>query len=227
MTLIPKPKIDANPKELDSRVKELDEDRWLASRYAPVDQREKLIALYALFLELERAIGASEPLLGRIRIQWWREVVDQIYSDEPVREHDLALVLESVLVDRSDVRPTLDAMLDAFDDVVDKTENPDFPPRLETGAKLALAASLLIDPEAAAHSEVIEDCGRAYVSSHTSSACASARLDIAAAAFKSIPHHLAPAISYVSIGHMYAQNKPVNALSRRWKIFRAILTGRV
>ena len=227
MTSIPNPKIRANPKDLDLRVKEMDEDRWLASRYASAEQREKLIVLYALFLELERALSASEALLGRIRVQWWREVVDQIYSSEPVRQHDLALALEAVIVDQPDVRQVLEAMLDAFDDVVDETENADLPPRLETGAKLALAAALLIDPIASEHADTIEKCGRAYVASHTGSACSEARLDEVNELFKSLPHKLAPATAYVSIGRAYAENKEINAIYRRWRVFKTVLTGKI
>lgn len=51
-----------------------DHDRYLAALFAPSDVRNDLIALYAANAALER-IGRSvtEPLLGEIRLQWWRD----------------------------------------------------------------------------------------------------------------------------------------------------------
>jgi 15-cis-phytoene synthase len=51
-----------------------DPDRWLASLFVPQDRRRHIHALYAFSLEIARVREAvSEPLLGEIRFQWWRD----------------------------------------------------------------------------------------------------------------------------------------------------------
>lgn len=70
-------------------VREADRDRYLASLFAPDDARPHVQALYAFNVELARIRErTSEPRLGEIRLQWWREAVDGIYrgdtADHPV-----------------------------------------------------------------------------------------------------------------------------------------------
>lgn len=63
--------------EIDKRVRRVDEDRWISSRFAPPTERKALVALYALAYELVRVREAvSEETLGLIRFQWWREAID-------------------------------------------------------------------------------------------------------------------------------------------------------
>jgi phytoene synthase len=66
--------------DLDALVRRVDPDRWLASRFAPSAQgRADLIALYALNHELARvAETVTTPLLGEIRLAWWREALEAL-----------------------------------------------------------------------------------------------------------------------------------------------------
>jgi len=74
--------------ELSDTVRRADEDRWLASRFAPEAVRPKLEALYALNAEIARtAQVVSQPAIGDIRLAWWREAIGEIYDDKPVRAH--------------------------------------------------------------------------------------------------------------------------------------------
>ncbi len=60
-------------------VRARDPDRYLATLYAPRDKRPALFALHALDLELlDVAIGTSEPMIGQIRLAWWRERLSEI-----------------------------------------------------------------------------------------------------------------------------------------------------
>ena len=54
-----------------------DRDRWLASLFVPRERRPHIHALYAFSLETAR-VGeiVSEPLLGEIRFQWWRDTLE-------------------------------------------------------------------------------------------------------------------------------------------------------
>uniref|UniRef100_UPI0013DD3233 squalene/phytoene synthase family protein n=1 Tax=Sandarakinorhabdus rubra TaxID=2672568 RepID=UPI0013DD3233 len=56
-----------------------DRDRWLACLYAPAAARPGLIALFALDCELAQLVATtSEPLIGEIRLAWWRERLGEL-----------------------------------------------------------------------------------------------------------------------------------------------------
>ena len=77
-------------------MRRVDPDRWLSSRFiADPSARADVIALYAYDHELARAPRvASNPLLGEIRLTWWREALDEIYGENrPVRAHPGAQAL--------------------------------------------------------------------------------------------------------------------------------------
>ncbi len=60
-----------------------DPDRYASALFAPRPAREPLFALYALNVELARAAEqVSEPQLGEIRLQWWREALDRAAAGE-------------------------------------------------------------------------------------------------------------------------------------------------
>jgi phytoene synthase len=57
-------------------VRRVDEDRWLASRFASAEQRKRLVALYALNYEIARiAESVREPTLADLRYAWWRDAL--------------------------------------------------------------------------------------------------------------------------------------------------------
>jgi phytoene synthase len=60
-----------------------DPDRALAALFVPRDARDDLFALYAFNVELARvAEQVSEPGLGAIRLQWWREAIERAGEGE-------------------------------------------------------------------------------------------------------------------------------------------------
>lgn len=82
---------------LDTLVRRVDEDRWLATRFAPADVRAKLIALYAAYYEIAHTTEAvREAALGDIRLEWWRAGVEEIADGKTPRAHPaLAALKES------------------------------------------------------------------------------------------------------------------------------------
>ncbi len=65
-------------------VREHDNDRFLSVLFAPADYREDLFALYAFNLELSKIRETvSEPLIGRMRLQFWRDAVPQMVDGAP------------------------------------------------------------------------------------------------------------------------------------------------
>ncbi|HEX3882741.1 MAG TPA: phytoene/squalene synthase family protein [Stellaceae bacterium] len=71
-------------------VREHDRDRFQTALFAPAAQREAVFALYAFNYEIARIREAvREEMLGRIRLQWWREAIDAAFSGQPPRRHDV------------------------------------------------------------------------------------------------------------------------------------------
>jgi phytoene synthase len=81
---------------LDALVRRVDEDRWLATRFASADARAQLIALYAVYYEIAHSTEAvREAALGDIRLEWWRAGVEEIAEGKPPRAPALGALRES------------------------------------------------------------------------------------------------------------------------------------
>ena len=71
-------------------VRAADPDRYFAALFAPAPLRPQLFALYAFNHEVARiAETVREPMLGAIRLEWWRETAEQAAKAKP-RNHDVA-----------------------------------------------------------------------------------------------------------------------------------------
>ena len=71
------------------QVRRYDHDRYLTALFAPADRREALFALAAFNLEIAKIREVvTEPMLGEMRLQWWREALDGI-ADGQVRKHEV------------------------------------------------------------------------------------------------------------------------------------------
>jgi phytoene synthase len=90
-----------------------DRERFLAALFAPADRREALFALYAFNHEVAKTREVvTEPMLGQIRLQWWRETVEGVFAGAP-RRHEVAEALAATLARRGLVRAHFDALIDA------------------------------------------------------------------------------------------------------------------
>ena len=75
---------------LASSVRAADPDRYFATLFAPAPKRPLLFALYAFNAEVARiAETVREPMLGAIRLEWWRETAEGA-SKGVARNHDVA-----------------------------------------------------------------------------------------------------------------------------------------
>ncbi|SMX41659.1 squalene/phytoene synthase family protein [Actibacterium lipolyticum] len=75
-----------------------DPDRFLATMASPVAAREKLFPIYAFNLEVARAPWvASEPMIAEMRLQWWRDALEEIGQGAVVRRHEVVSPLAEVL----------------------------------------------------------------------------------------------------------------------------------
>ncbi|HEY1631259.1 MAG TPA: squalene/phytoene synthase family protein [Rhizomicrobium sp.] len=97
----------------EAMVKAADPDRYVAALFAPAAGRKYLFALYAFNLEIARVAEAvRQPMLGEIRLQWWRETVEQAQQDRP-REHDVARALAATFAEVDLPLALFDRMLEA------------------------------------------------------------------------------------------------------------------
>ena len=94
-------------------LKQADPDRYRAALMADARRRDDLLILYAFHYELSKVPDVtSEPMLGQIRYEWWREAIDEIYSGREVRRHEASTPLSEMLR-RTDVpRFWLDRLID-------------------------------------------------------------------------------------------------------------------
>lgn len=115
----------SSDEEILGSLRHFDNDRYLTCLFAPAEKRAHLVALYAFNLEIAKtAEVVQEPMLGQIRLQWWREALAEIFSGTP-RRHDVVEAL-AVAVTAGDLPEyELLALIDAreFDLAGDAPEN--------------------------------------------------------------------------------------------------------
>src|SRR5690349_9388890 len=65
-------------------VREHDRDAFLRCLFVPPPQREALLALYALNIELAQVKEKTrEEMIGHIRLSWWQENIEALYEGKP------------------------------------------------------------------------------------------------------------------------------------------------
>ncbi|MCE8554859.1 squalene/phytoene synthase family protein [Ruegeria pomeroyi] len=90
-------------------VQRADPDRFAAAMAAPVTARRVLFPLYALAVEVARAPWASaEPMIAEMRLQWWRDALEELAIGKPPRRHPVVTPLAGIL------SPQMAARLDGF-----------------------------------------------------------------------------------------------------------------
>lgn len=100
--------------------------RFRTAMMAPVAQRGALFALYAFNVEVSRAPWVtSEAMIAEMRLQWWRDVLEEIAEGATVRRHEVATPLAEVITqDQARLLDTLvaarrwDIYRDAFENEV-------------------------------------------------------------------------------------------------------------
>jgi phytoene synthase len=122
-------------------VRRFDRDRFVTALLAPVERREALFGLYAFNQEIARVRElVTEPMLGQIRLQWWRDTLDQLFRGvavahpvaealaEAVNRHDLSRspfdrLIDSRMADLEDAPPETLAALEDYAEGTSSTIN--------------------------------------------------------------------------------------------------------
>ena len=94
-------------------VRSVDFDRYLSTLFVPQAQRTELNVLYAFNYEVARiAETVSQPIVGQIRLQWWRDRIAELYRGVAI-EHPLVEALGRLIATRSLPRDMFDELIDA------------------------------------------------------------------------------------------------------------------
>jgi len=100
-----------------------DHDRFQTAIFAPSGRREALFALYAFNYEIARVRETvSEPMLGQIRLQWWRENIAAAFEGGAVRRHAVVEALTAAIRAYCLTRAHFNRLVDAREE--DLVEEP-------------------------------------------------------------------------------------------------------
>jgi NADH dehydrogenase [ubiquinone] 1 alpha subcomplex assembly factor 6 len=109
----PRSDLAGEASSLAALVRHHDRDRYQTALFAPARRREALLALYAFNYEIARVRETvTQPMLGQIRLQWWREVLDTAYAGAPARQHPVAVPLSAVIREFGLSREPFDRLID-------------------------------------------------------------------------------------------------------------------
>jgi len=96
-----------------------DRERYLTTLLAPAASRAALVAIYAFKHEVEKTHAVvSEPRLGQIRLQWWRESLDGAFAGNP-RRHAVVGPLATAIGACALPRAQFDAIVDTHERDID------------------------------------------------------------------------------------------------------------
>lgn len=141
-----------------------DHDRFLTLLFASASKRPALIALYAFNLEIARvAETVTEPMMGHIRLQWWRETLEGLPRDE-TRGHAAAVALHEANVFPLDAlsRHADARERDLSEDVFEDMNQLEAYAEATSSSLMQLAAQALDVQKAEAAGETIRHAGIAY-----------------------------------------------------------------
>jgi len=95
------------------QVRRFDRDRYMAALFAGGGTRTDLLALYAFNLELAKIREVvREPMMGLIRLQWWRDCIAEIYAGN-ARRHQVAQPLAAAVARRGLPRESFERLIDS------------------------------------------------------------------------------------------------------------------
>jgi phytoene synthase len=151
----------------DTLLRREDKDRWLAALFLPPQARVHVQALYAFSLEIARVRRlVSEPMLGEIRFQWWREILAGERATEAEANPVAVAVLDTLMrcdLPAAPLASLIDARLfDLYDEPMASLELLEAYASATAGRLFEMAA-MILDPQAdVAAAEAAAHAGLAY-----------------------------------------------------------------
>jgi NADH dehydrogenase [ubiquinone] 1 alpha subcomplex assembly factor 6 len=102
-----------HPSSIAAIVRRWDRDRFQTALFAPAGCRDALFALYAFNCEIARVRErVTEPALGHIRLEWWRERIAAAYAGAPPPRHPVCEALTQVIGIFAPARAHFERMLE-------------------------------------------------------------------------------------------------------------------
>jgi phytoene/squalene synthetase len=147
------------------QLRRFDRDRYLTVVAAPQQAASALAVLYAFNLEIALVRDSvSETMLGRIRLQWWREAIAELYEGRPRRHavlDSLAALHARIPLTRAHFERMIDARESELDDTIpNDLEALEAYADATAGDLLRLAAEAVgLDPAAGDLSALIRHVG--------------------------------------------------------------------
>lgn len=82
-------------------LQKLDYDRYISIIFAPKEYREDLVSVAQFNLEIAKVKNkVTEPMIGLIRFQWWREALEEIFDESKTpRRHNIVQRLKKLATD--------------------------------------------------------------------------------------------------------------------------------
>jgi len=91
-----------------------DPDRFLIAMAAPPAARARLFPILAMNVEVSRApFVTAEPIIARMRLQWWHDAVAEALAGKPPRAHEVAAPLARVMTGMGLPQESLDRLIAA------------------------------------------------------------------------------------------------------------------
>lgn len=198
---------------LDQRIRAVDEERWLSSRYAAEPKRNTLIVLYAFYYEIARVrVAVSDETMGLIRFQWWRDALSEMHEGQ-VRQHDVALALAA--------ESKADALsLSGLSDLIDQHETAFLTDRrdAEPEAALAMLAAHVLQADWVADDAVLAVAAE-WAALRRGETVTSNLPPVR------IPSLIRPALAHLRLRRAWTAARKLGPLGTRGSVLQAILTG--
>jgi phytoene synthase len=231
--------------DLDAELKRSDPDRWLAARFiADPQARADVLALYGLDHVTARIPAqVSEPMMGHIRLAWWREAIEELAAGQPPRAHPVVEALADPIRRRVFDPTELDALVDA------RAGNLEAEPFAHeaalyahidaTDGRVAALAARRLDPASPADatteamrawwlaqlrrdSRLPPSIGLADAPRRVARHLEAARRDL-----KALPVAAFPAVAHAALSLPYAKGRAIGQLEKRLRLLGATLAGRI
>lgn len=218
-----------------------DEDLFISLRYAPDADQPRLAALFAMQVELRRIPAlVSEAPLGEIRLQWWREALDELAAGKTPRAHPVIKALHAAGAIDGAARAVSERLIDARGLFLYETEFQSVAD-MESDLREAEAplAALSLGAREAMPAQTADDLGAAYalarfapsLAPSLSNEASSRALQLFNDSVSTL-NALSPAgagrLAFLALTRGYAARADARAwpVAKRLAIFRAVLTGK-
>jgi 15-cis-phytoene synthase len=231
--------VNHNADAIRKAARELEPDRYLAALLAPRAVRDDLIAVAAFASEVGRIPGiVREPMMGEIRLQWWRDALAA--GPDTASGHPVADALRRVMTRHGLLRELPAQYIAAQGDVLGREASPDLV--ATEGSLFTMAWHILVGPGSGPVPAALARAGVAYgaarrVASPPAHETLAGDAQALRAELEVAPRALRTALLPVALIEPYlqAQNRAgvrpggfveISPLLRVWRLWRAHRFGR-